>query len=137
MKTVDVRTKRRCEFVDVTREVEAIAGESGVKQGLCVCFVPHTTAGVTIQENADPDVTRDLDYKLGELIPKEDRGFRHNEGNSDAHLKSSLLGASQTLLIQNGRLVLGTWQAIYFAEFDGPRQRKMHVEVMGGASACS
>ncbi len=131
MMTLDVRTQRRCEFVDVTRQVEACVAEAGIQRGLCVCFVPHTTAGVTIQENADPNVTRDLDHKLTELIPHHDPGYRHAEGNSDAHLKSSLLGASQTLLVQNGRLVLGTWQAVYFAEFDGPRHRKMHVDVIG------
>ncbi len=130
MITLDVRTKRRCEFVDVTEQIRRCVADADVEQGLCVCFVPHTTAAVTIQENADPDVTRDLDYKLGELIPQDDRHFRHSEGNSDAHLKSSILGASQTILVQGGRLVLGTWQAIYFAEFDGPRHRKMHVEVV-------
>lgn len=130
MITLGVPTKRRCEFVDVTREVQQAVAESGVEQGICVCFVPHTTAAVTIQENADPDVTRDLDYKLSALVPRDDRQFRHGEGNSDAHVKSSVLGASQTILVQGGRLVLGTWQAIYFAEFDGPRRRSMHVEVV-------
>jgi secondary thiamine-phosphate synthase enzyme len=130
MITLDVRTRRRCEFVDVTHQVQDAVAKVGIDQGMCVCFVPHTTAAVTIQENADPDVTRDLDYKLSQLIPQDDRGFHHSEGNSDAHLKSSLLGASQTILVQDGRLVLGTWQAVYFAEFDGPRRRKMHVNVV-------
>jgi len=134
MTTLDVRTTGRCEFVDVTRQVQQCVSASGIEQGLCVCFVPHTTAAVTIQENADPDVTRDLDYKLSDLIPQHDREFRHSEGNSDAHLKSSVLGASQTLLVSDGRLVLGTWQAIYFAEFDGPRHRRMHVQVMADPS---
>lgn len=130
MTTLEVPTQRRCEFVDVTGQVQRCVAESGVEQGLCVCFVPHTTAAVTIQENADPDVTRDLEYKLSDLVPENDRQFRHGEGNSDAHVKSSILGASQTILVQGGRLVLGTWQAIYFAEFDGPRRRKMHVEIV-------
>jgi secondary thiamine-phosphate synthase enzyme len=130
MITLDVPTKSRCQFVDVTRDVQKAVAESGVEQGMCICFVPHTTAAVTIQENADPDVTRDLDYKLSALIPQDDRKFRHAEGNSDAHLKSSVLGASQTILVQGGRLMLGTWQAVYFAEFDGPRRRKMHVDVV-------
>jgi len=134
MTTLDVRTTGRCEFVDVTRQVQQCVAASGIEQGLCVCFVPHTTAAVTIQENADPDVTRDLGYKLSDLIPQHDREFRHNEGNSDAHLKSSLLGASQTLLVSDGRLVLGTWQAVYFAEFDGPRHRRMHVQVIADPS---
>lgn len=134
MTTLDVRTTGRCEFVDVTRQVQQCVAASGIEQGLCVCFVPHTTAAVTIQENADPDVTRDLGYKLSDLIPQHDREFRHNEGNSDAHLKSSLLGASQTLLVSAGRLVLGTWQAVYFAEFDGPRHRRMHVKVIADPS---
>jgi secondary thiamine-phosphate synthase enzyme len=130
MTTLEVSTKRRCEFVDVTRQVQECVSKAGVSEGACICFVPHTTAAVTIQENADPDVTRDLDHKLSELIPKDDRGYRHAEGNSDAHLKSSLLGASQTIFIRDGRLVLGTWQAIYFAEFDGPRRRQMFVGVV-------
>lgn len=130
MITLSVPTQRRCQFVDVTHEVRQAVAESGIEQGLCVCFVPHTTAAVTIQENADPDVTRDLDYKLADLIHQDDWGFRHAEGNSDSHLKSSLLGASQTILVQGGRPVLGTWQAVYFAEFDGPRTRKMHVEIV-------
>ncbi len=130
MTTIDVPTKSHCQFVDVTRKVQECVANSGVKAGICVCYVPHTTAGVTIQENADPDVTRDLDYKLSDLVPHADRNFRHGEGNSDAHVKSSLIGASQTLLVQGAKLVLGTWQAVYFAEFDGPRSRRMHVEVV-------
>jgi secondary thiamine-phosphate synthase enzyme len=130
MVALDVRTHSRCEFIDVTDRVGKVVAESGARQGVVVCYVPHTTAAVTIQENADPDVTRDLAYKLADLVPQHDRGFRHGEGNSDAHVKSSLVGASQTLLISEGRLVLGTWQAVYFAEFDGPRHRQMFVQVV-------
>ncbi len=130
MITLDVRTRQRCEFVDLTDRVRKAVAESGVKDGAVICYVPHTTAGVTIQENADPDVTRDLAYKLAELIPQQDRGFHHGEGNSDAHLKCSLVGASQTIPISGGHLVLGTWQAIYFAEFDGPRHRQMVLQVL-------
>ncbi|MBN1512506.1 MAG: YjbQ family protein [Phycisphaerae bacterium] len=126
-----VRTRQRCELVDVTREVAEVVRSSGVKEGHAIVFVPHTTAAVTINENADPDVQHDVLLTLAELIPQGRRGYRHGEGNSDAHVKASLLGASETILVQDGRLVLGTWQGIYFAEFDGPRTRQMHVSVSG------
>jgi len=130
MIVLDLRTTQRSQFVDMTHRVQEAVSDSGVRQGAVVCYVPHTTAAVTIQENADPDVTRDLAYKLSDLIPQGDEGFRHNEGNSDAHLKSSLLGVSQVIPIRDGRLALGTWQAVYFAEFDGPRHRQMLVQVL-------
>lgn len=126
-----VRTRQRCELIDVTREVAAVVRSSGVGEGHAIVFVPHTTAAVTINENADPDVQHDLLLTLAELVPHGRRGYRHGEGNSDAHVKASLLGASETILVQDGRLVLGTWQGIYFAEFDGPRTRQMHVAVSG------
>ncbi len=126
-----VRTRQRCELIDVTREVAEAVRSSGVGEGREFVFVPHTTAAVTINENADPDVQHDVLLTLAELIPQDRRGYRHGEGNSDAHVKASLLGSSETILVQDGRLVLGTWQGIYFAEFDGPRTRQMHVAVSG------
>lgn len=130
---MELKTKQRDALYDITGDIYEIVRRSGVTNGLCTVFVPHTTAAVTINENADPDVTRDLLGKLRSLIPKED-GYRHMEGNSDAHLKASLLGASEQIIIRGGRLVLGTWQGIYFAEFDGPRTRKVIVSVMDGGA---
>ncbi len=129
MKTIPVKTETRRQMIDVTQPVQDIVSESGVVSGLVFCFVPHTTAAVTINENADPDVTRDILYKLGKEIPKED-GYHHAEGNSDAHVQASLTGSSEQVLFENRRLVLGRWQAIYFCEFDGPRKRQMIVRVI-------
>lgn len=129
MRQFEVRTGRRVEMVDVTAEVQEAVKGSGVTSGVCHVFVPHTTAAVTINENADPSVVGDMDGFLTKLIPQE-AGFRHVEGNSDGHIKSSLVGASETVFVENGRLVLGTWQGIYFCEFDGPRQRKVYVKVV-------
>lgn len=117
-------------FVDITARVKQIVRESGIDEGLCVVFCPHTTAAITINENADPDVVHDLKLALEEIFPDR-RDFRHAEGNSAAHLKSSAIGASETLLVSNGSLTLGTWQGIYFCEFDGPRHRKVYVQVVG------
>jgi secondary thiamine-phosphate synthase enzyme len=128
MQSLTVQTNRRCEMIDVTEQVQQLVCDSGVKDGYVICYVPHTTAGITIQENADPDVVHDVLYKLQQLVPQDDRGFRHGEGNSDAHIKASLTGLSQTVLVEGGRLVLGTWQGIYFCEYDGPRQRKLIVK---------
>jgi secondary thiamine-phosphate synthase enzyme len=128
MQTFNVSTRQRCQMLDVTSEVQKAVKSSGISSGYAICFVPHTTAGLTIQENADPDVMHDVLWKLQELIGQDERGFRHSEGNSDAHLKTSLVGSSEMVLIEDGRLVLGTWQGIYFCEFDGPRSRKMHVQ---------
>ncbi len=129
MKTLTVETQVRRQMIDVTARVQEIVTESGSRSGLVICFVPHTTAAITINENADPDVTRDILYKLGKEIPPDD-GYHHMEGNSDAHIQASLLGASQQILFENRRLVLGRWQAVYFCEFDGPRQRRLIIEVM-------
>lgn len=117
-------------FVDITKDVARIVGDAGVREGLCHVFVRHTTAAVTINENADPDVQHDLLFALGEIY-KDSRNFRHIEGNSPAHLKSSVIGASETIPISGGELVLGTWQGIYLAEFDGPRKRTVVVTVLG------
>lgn len=126
MQTFSVRTTARVQMVDITAEVAEAIGREGVADGLAVVFVPHTTAGVTINENADPDVTRDIVAEINKIVPFED-GYRHTEGNSAAHVKSSLFGPSLTLIIAGGRPVLGTWQAVYFVEGDGPRHRQVHV----------
>lgn len=123
-----IKTASREEMLDVTHLVQQAVLESGLESGTAICFVPHTTAGITINENADPDVKRDLLYKLGKEIPQQD-GYHHSEGNSDAHLKASLFGFSQQILFENQRLLLGRWQAVYFCEFDGPRSRQLIVKV--------
>lgn len=117
-------------FVDITARVREIVRDSHIQQGMCQVFVPHTTAGVTINENADPAVVSDMLAALGSMVPE--LSYRHAEGNSPAHVKSSLVGCSLTLPVEANDLALGTWQAIYFCEFDGPRQRKVWVQVMGG-----
>ena len=127
----EIQTQSRNELLDITGTISADLKESGINDGLCVVFVPHTTAAVTINENADPSVKRDILTKLASLIPQQG-DYHHLEGNSDAHLKASLLGFAETLLVQDGRLVLGTWQDVYFAEFDGPRKRTYYVKVMSG-----
>jgi secondary thiamine-phosphate synthase enzyme len=131
MNTASVKTRQHCQLIDVTSEVNKAVRGSGVKNGYVICFVPHTTAGLTIQENADPDVIHDLLWKLEDLIPNREGAYQHGEGNSDAHIKTSLVGSSETVLIEDGRLVLGTWQGIYFCEFDGPRQRKLMIQCFG------
>ncbi len=132
MITLDVRTTSRCEFVDITdRVAEAVEG-SGVSSGIVIIYCPHTTAGITINENADPSVVRDINMKTTKLIDPHDPDYRHGEGNSDSHIKSSLVGASETVIVNNGSLVLGTWQGIYFAEFDGPRSRKVYLKIIKG-----
>lgn len=129
--TLNVRTDRHTQMKDITDQVRQAVRDSGVQEGLCVVFTPHTTAAITINENADPDVVRDLNMELGKIIPWED-GYHHMEGNSAAHLKSSLVGASEQIIIEEGRLLLGTWQGIYFCEYDGPRQRRVHVKILEG-----
>jgi secondary thiamine-phosphate synthase enzyme len=126
-----VGTDARTEFLDITSVVKEAIAASGVTDGTCVVFCPHTTAAVTIQENADPDVPRDLLMWLNRLVPKDVPGFRHAEGNSDAHLKASLVGSSVAILIEKGAPVLGTWQGIFFCEFDGPRDREIWIRVAG------
>lgn len=126
----DLDTQRE-NFYNVTQLVKQAVRESGVKSGSCVVYCPHTTAGITINENADPDVVRDMLLGLNKAFPDQ-KEFRHMEGNSTAHLKSSCVGASKTVIVDHGTLVLGMWQAIYFCEFDGPRHRKFYVKVMEG-----
>ncbi len=130
LETLKIGTRTRIEMVDITADVQTAVDRRGIQAGLCVIYVPHTTAGVTINENADPDVQHDILAHLNSLVPR--RGaFRHGEGNSDAHIKVSLTGSSETVIVERGRLVLGTWQSIFFCEFDGPRNRKCHVTIMG------
>ena len=128
MKTIRIETTQRCEMVDITRDVQRCVDESGAQSGVAVVYVPHTTAGVSINENADPDVKRDVLFALARAVPRT--GFQHGEGNSDAHTKAHMTGFSQTLIIEGGILVLGTWQSVYFCEFDGPRSRKIFVKIM-------
>lgn len=128
---LDVKTARREELVDVTARIAEAVAAADVVQGIVVVSSPHTTAGVTVNENADPDVARDILYGLERLVPREG-GWRHFEGNSDAHIKTALVGTNATLPIAEGRLALGTWQAIYLAEFDGPRVRRLDVTVVPG-----
>jgi secondary thiamine-phosphate synthase enzyme len=128
----DIKTSRREELVDVTRQVAEAVRESGMQGGVAVISSPHTTAGVTVNENADPDVARDLLVGLERLCPLH-ADWRHAEGNSDAHLKTALVGTSLMVPFESGRLLLGTWQAIYFAEFDGPRSRRFNVTIIPGA----
>ena len=123
---IAVKTSARTELVDITAEVQAAVREAGIRDGLCMVFVPHTTAAVTINENADPTVKADILKVLNKVIPWDD-GYRHGEGNSAAHIKSSLVGASELVAIAGGKLQLGTWQGIFFCEFDGPRRRKVHL----------
>jgi secondary thiamine-phosphate synthase enzyme len=126
-----VSTRRRSEMIDITGQVESAVGETGIRNGDVIVFCPHTTAGITINENADPSVTHDILMTLDELLPQSRPGYRHSEGNSDSHCKSSLVGCSEQVLIEQGRLSLGTWQGIYFCEFDGARSRRVVVQVRG------
>jgi len=130
LETISVRTNTRNSFIDITGKVVSLVSSKGWGDGILVVYTPHTTSAVTINENADPDVQADMNSFLSKLIP-DLPDFSHAEGNSDSHIKSSLVGCSETVIIENGQLVLGTWQGIYFCEFDGPRNRKVHVKFIG------
>jgi len=132
MAEFNVKTGRRTQLVDITREVAKAVAAEGLKSGAVLVYCPHTTAGITINENADPDVVTDLEDALDRLVPW-DGPYRHGEGNSAAHVKSTLVGASEALPVEGGRPVLGTWQGIYFCEFDGPRTRRVQVKPLSGA----
>jgi len=126
-----VKSKTRTQLIDITPEIQKTVRSSGISEGLCMLYVPHTTAAITINESADPSVASDIMMVLNEVIPwKAD--YRHLEGNSPAHIKSTIVGASEIIAIENGSLVLGTWQGIFFCEFDGPRTRKLHMRLMKG-----
>ena len=125
--TISVKTRSRIDMVDITASVQKELSKANVDDGFCVVYVPHTTAGITINEGADPAVCDDILTKLNEMVPP-DAGYRHMEGNSDSHIKASIMGSSVTVMVEKGRLVLGTWQKIFFCEFDGPRTRKVYVK---------
>ncbi|MBL7170861.1 MAG: YjbQ family protein [Candidatus Omnitrophica bacterium] len=129
MEKISIKTNHRAELLDITDKVQAIVSKGRVKSGMCFIFCPHTTAGLTINENADPSVTRDITNTLKKLLP-EGAGYSHSEGNSDSHIKSSLFGSSLSVIVQGGSLAFGTWQGIYFCESDGPRHREVWVKIV-------
>lgn len=124
---INVKSRARTEFIDITEKIQEVLKETGIMSGICQLFIPHTTAGITINEGADPSVQRDIQALLNRLIPF-DGDYHHREGNSSAHIKASLVGISQDVFIDEGRLVLGTWQSIFFCEFDGPRHRRVALK---------
>jgi len=129
MEEITVKTSSKIEMIDITRQVQDIVQHSKVTHGICIVFVPHTTAAITINENADPAVCKDIIGELNKIIPLEDN-YRHMEGNSAAHIKATLTGSSQTVIIEKGELQLGTWQSLFFCEYDGPRNRKAWVKII-------
>lgn len=131
VKQFQVSTGKHVQMLDITSRVKEAVKKSGVENGLCTVFIPHTTAAVTINENADPDVVRDMTMELGKIVPLDD-GYRHFEGNSAAHIKSSMMGFSEQIIIDRGNLLLGMWQGVYFCEYDGPRTRKVIVKIIEG-----
>ena len=126
-----IRTDNRNEMIDITSQIVTLLGHAGITDGSVTVYCPHTTGAITINENADPDVLHDLMLTLNDLFPKDRQGYRHVEGNSDSHCKSSLMGTSEQVLIKDGHLVLGTWQSLFFCEFDGPRTRRVILEICG------
>ena len=128
-RTITVKTKATTEFVDITRDIEGAIRSEGFEDGVCMLFVPHTTAAVTINESADPSVKSDILMVLNKIVPWKE-AYRHLEGNSPAHIKSSIIGASEMIAVEGGRLKLGTWQGIFFCEFDGPRSRRVHIKLI-------
>jgi secondary thiamine-phosphate synthase enzyme len=135
MDTFEVRTRQRTELVEITEPVRQVLRRQDLRQGVCVVYCPHTTAAVTINENADPDVVHDMLAWLNRAVPKQQADFRHGEGNSDAHIKASLVGSSVTVLVEGGDLVLGRWQGLFFCEFDGPRTRSVQVQCLTQGNA--
>ena len=131
LKEFVLQTTARLQMISIDGEIESVLQECGVREGMCLIWVPHTTAGVTVNENADPSVVRDILYATARTFPENDR-FQHMEGNSDAHIKSSLFGPSLTLIVTGGKPLLGTWQSVYFCEFDGPRSRRFFIRIMEG-----
>lgn len=129
MQSISIKTKSRIEMVDVTDMIQSLIKESGISDGICVCYVPHTTAGITINEGADPSVCEDIMQKLSELVPHH-YNYKHLEGNADSHIKATIVGSSVTVIVEDGKLALGTWQKIFFCEFDGPRTRKIWVKTI-------
>jgi secondary thiamine-phosphate synthase enzyme len=133
METLQIRTSRRSELVDITAQVRDVVRRSGVSEGVVCLWSFHTTCGLTVNEGADPDVARDIAWKLDDLAPQDEPSYRHAEGNSDSHVKTSLVDPGATLLVSEGDLVLGTWQAVFLAEFDGPRRRTVGVQLISAA----
>ena len=131
METFSVSTKERVDLVDITSQVAQEVAKSSVGSGTVTIYIPHTTCGVTINESADPDVARDIKMHLAKLVP-QDGGFKHYEGNSDSHIKTSMIGSSENILIEDGKLILGTWQGIFLCDFDGPRTRKVYIKIVEG-----
>ncbi|MBI3990682.1 MAG: YjbQ family protein [Candidatus Omnitrophica bacterium] len=129
MERISVKTNSRIELIDITDKIQAVISKNKIKSGICFLFCPHTTAGVTINENADPSVRQDMINTLNKLVP-ENAGYAHAEGNSDSHIKSSLFGSSLTVFIESNQLALGTWQGIFFCESDGPRSREVWVKII-------
>lgn len=131
LKNLIVKTDKKTTFINITSQVRKVVKDSGIKEGMCLVFIPHTTAGITINENADPDVVEDMLKAINKIVPFDDN-YKHGEGNSAAHIKASLFGSSVHIIIKNGNLLLGTWQGIYFCEFDGPRNRQVVMKLMEG-----
>lgn len=125
-----VKSSKRSELINITPDINKVLKDSGVQSGVCTVYIPHTTAGITVNEGADPDVVQDILMKLDKMVPQNE-GYKHSEGNSDAHIKASLMGTSETFLIEGGTIALGTWQKVYFCEFDGPRTRKVWLRIYG------
>jgi len=128
---LELTTTKRNDFIDITGEISGALSRARIESGLCYIHIPHSTAGITINENADPTVQADIESKLNKMIPKSEK-YTHPEGNSDSHIKSSLIGTALTLIVEKGSLVLGTWQGIYFCEFDGPRDRMIYIKTIEG-----
>jgi len=131
LKSVEISTKRRTEFIDVTDMLRKIVSDSGVKDGICLVYTPHTTCGITINEHADPDVVKDIAAQLEKIAP-QNAAYSHVEGNSDAHIKASIIGSSESIIISNSKLILGTWQGVFLCEFDGPRKRTLYIKLLEG-----
>lgn len=128
LRTINISTSKQVELIDITRKIEKVIADSGVEEGIATIFIPHTTAGITINENADPDVVNDIVNEVNKIVPFDDN-YHHFEGNSAAHIKSSFFGASETIIIDNAKLLLGRWQGIYLCEFDGGRNRKVYINL--------
>lgn len=135
MQTLSIRTGAKNQFLEITDQVRKVAADAGVRDGLVTVYVPHTTAGVTINENADPDVEHDMLGDLARLVPEQEGYYRHYEGNSASHLKASLMGASAVIPLEEGRMILGRWQGIYLCEFDGPRTRRVMIHILSQESS--
>ena len=131
VETFRVQTPTHAAFVNITRQVQSVVSDQGIKQGIAIVYIPHTTAGITINESADPSVAHDILADLDRLVPQKQSYYRHYEGNSPSHMKASLMGSSVTIFVEDGQLVLGTWQGVFLCEFDGPRNRRVQVKVMG------